>query len=145
MASFMSSPFYYKQVEYTDKKGKKKTKRDESAAPVLHAKLIYSEKWKKILSLFSTNGKKELNPLKYFDQYCYVKMALIIEGIFISKTVTSLQIKVHVKPLKPREALLTIKESNDDESESDTEKGEQSEVDEIEDLIISDIEVDVKE
>ena len=44
MASFMSSPFYYKQVEYTDKKGKKKTKRDESAAPVLHAKLIYSEK-----------------------------------------------------------------------------------------------------
>ena len=72
-------------------------------------------------------------------------MALIIEGIFISKTVTSLQIKVHVKPLKPREALLTIKESNDDESESDTEKGEQSEVDEIEDLIISDIEVDVKE
>ena len=61
MASFMSSPFYYKQVEYTDKKGKKKTKRDESAAPVLHAKLIYSEKWKKILSLFSTNGKKELN------------------------------------------------------------------------------------
>ena len=148
MASFMSSPFYYKQVEYTDKKGKKKTKRDESAAPVLHAKLIYSEKWKKILSLFSTNGKKELNLFKYFDQYCYVKMALIIEGIFISKTVTSLQIKVHevhVKPLKPREALLTIKESNDDESESDTEKGEQSEVDEIEDLIISDIEVDVKE
>ena len=74
-------------------------------------------------------------------------MALIIEGIFISKTVTSLQIKVHevhLKPLKPREALLTIKESNDDESESDTEKGEQSEVDEIEDLIISDIEVDVK-
>ena len=38
-------------------------------------------------------------------------MALIIEGIFISKTVTSLQIKVHecyVKPLKPRESLLTI-------------------------------------
>ena len=110
MASFMSSPFYYKQVEYTDKK-----------------------------------GKKELNLFKYFDQYCYVKMALIIEGIFISKTVTSLQIKVHevhVKPLKPREALLTIKESNDDESESDTEKGEQSEDDESKDVIISDIEVD---
>ena len=38
-------------------------------------------------------------------------MALIIEGIFISKTVTSLRIKVHecyVKPLKPRESLLTI-------------------------------------
>ena len=60
LASSMSSPFYYKQVEYTDKKEKKKTKRDPSAAPVLYAKLIYSEKSKKILSLFKTKGKKEL-------------------------------------------------------------------------------------
>ena len=136
LASSMSLPFYYKQVEYTDKKGKKKTKRDTSAAPVLYAKLIYSEKSKKILSLFKTKGKKELNPFKYLDQYCHVKMALIIEGIFISKTVVSLQIKVHecyVKPLKPRESLLTI-----NESESDNETVEQSEVDNIEDLVISD-------
>ena len=45
-------------------------------------------------------------------------MALIIEGIFISKTVTSLQIKVHecyVKPLKPRESLLTIDEEEEEE------------------------------
>ena len=104
LASSLSSPFYYKQIEYTDKKGKKKTKIDESSAPVLYAKLIYSEKSKKILSLFKRKGKKDLNPFKYIDQYCNVRMALIIEGIFISKTVTSLQIKVHecyVKPLKP--------------------------------------------
>ena len=135
LASSMSLPFYYKQVEYTDKKGKKKTKRDPSAAPVLFAKLIYSEKSKTILSLFKTKGKKELNPFKHLDQYCHVKMALIIEGIFISKTVVSLQIKVHecyVKPLKPRESLLTI-----NESESDTETVEQSEVDNIEELVIS--------
>ena len=44
LASSLSSPFYYKQVEYIDKKGKKKTKIDESSAPVLYAKLIYSEK-----------------------------------------------------------------------------------------------------
>ena len=72
-------------------------------------------------------------------------MALIIEGIFTSKTVTSLQIKVHecyVKPLKPRQSLLTIQESDDDESESDTEKDEQSELDNIEDLVISDMEVE---
>ena len=71
-------------------------------------------------------------------------MALIIEGIFIIETVTSLQVKVHevyIKPLKPREALLTIKESDSDD-ESDTEKGEQSEDDESKDVIISDIEVD---
>ena len=118
MASTLSSPFYYKQIEYTDKKGKKKTKVDESSAPVLYAKLIYSEKSKKILSLFKTKGKKDLNPFKYINQYCNVKMALIIEGIFISNTVKSLQIKVHecyIKPLKPRESLLTIEEESEGE------------------------------
>ena len=69
-------------------------------------------------------------------------MALIIEGIFIS-TVTSLQIKVHecyVKQLKPRQSLLTIQESDSEaeSDESDTEAVEQSEVDNIEDLVISD-------
>ena len=65
-------------------------------------------------------------------------MALIIERIFISKTVTSLQIKVHecqVKPLKPRESLLT---TIDEESDSDTETVEKSENDNIKDLVISD-------
>ena len=105
LATSLSSPFYYKQIEYFDKKGKKKTKIDPSAAPVLYAELIYSEKSNKILSLFKTKGKDNVNPFKYINQYCYVCMALIIEGIFISKTVTSLQIKVnecYVKPLKPR-------------------------------------------
>ena len=35
LASSLSSPFYDKQVEYTDKKEKKKTKIDPSTAPVL--------------------------------------------------------------------------------------------------------------
>ena len=134
LASTLSSPFYFKQEEYTDKKGKKKTRIDPSSAPVLYAKLIYSEKSKKILSLFKTKGKKDLNPFKYINQYCNVKMALIIEGIFISKTVTSLQIKVHecyVKPLKPRESLLTIEEENEDDDEEVTEQV-------VEELVISD-------
>ena len=136
LASTLSSPFYFKQEEYTDKKGKKKTRIDPSSAPVLYAKLIYSEKSKKILSLFKTKGKKDVNPFKYLDQYCNVRMALIIEGIFISRTVTSLQIKVHecyVKPLKPRESLLTIEE--EDEEQSDI--GEVTEQ-VVEDLVISD-------
>ena len=136
MASSLSSLLYYKQVEYTDKKGKKKTRVDESAAPVLYAKLIYSDKTKKILSLFKTKGKKDINPFKFVDQYCNVRMALIIEGIFISKTVISLQIKVHecqVKQLKPRESLLS---PIDEESESDDETDVKSE--DIEDLVISD-------
>ena len=125
LASSMSEPLYYKQVEYTDKKGKKKTKRDTSSAPVLYVKLIYSEKSKKILSLFKTKGKENLNRFKYLGQFCHVRMALIIEGIFISKTVVSLQIKVHecyVKQLKPRQSLLKINESdNESDDESDTE------------------------
>ena len=69
-------------------------------------------------------------------------MAFIIEGIFISKTVVSLQIKVdecYVKQLKPQQSLRKINESgNESNDESDTETVEQSEVDNIEDLIISD-------
>ena len=139
LASTLSSPFYFKQEEYTDKKGKKKTRIDHSSAPVLYAKLIYSEKSKKILSLFKGKGGRDLNPFKYINQYCNVKLALIIEGIFISKTVTSLQMKVHecyIKPLKPREALLTIDEEDSD-SDSDS-KGEEITDQVIENLLLSD-------
>ena len=132
LASTLSSPLYYKQEEYIDKKGKKKTRNDPSSAPVLYAKLIYSEKSKKILSLFKGKGGRDLNPFKYINQYCNVKLALIIEGIFISKTVTSLQIKVHecyVKPLKPRESLLTIEEEDE----------EQSDIEEITDQVVEDL------
>ena len=149
LASSLSEPLYYKQIEYTDKKGKKKTKRDPSAAPVLYAKLIYSEKLKKILSLLHVKGKKKVNPFNYLNQYCNVKMALIIERIFINKTVTSLQIKVHecyIKELKPRESLLTIEEEDEASEEklkvSDSEASEASDTEEnIEDLVISDKEV----
>lgn len=95
MATSMTDPFYYKKIEYVDKKGKKKTKIDESAAPILYAKLIYSDKTKQILSLFRTKGKESVNPFNYINQYCYVKMALMFEGKYVSKNVTSLQIKVH--------------------------------------------------
>ena len=136
-ASSLSSPFYYKQIEYTDKKGKKRTKVDESSAPVLYTKLIYSEKTKKILSLFKGKKGRDLNPFKYINQYCRVKLALIIEGIFISKTVTSLQIKVHecyVKELEPRKSLLKI-----DEKSSDSDSDSEEIIDKVfEDLILSD-------
>ena len=143
LASSLSSPFYYKQIEFTDKKGRIKTKRDDTSAPILYAKLIYSEKSKKILSLFKGKGGRDLNPFKYINQYCNVKLALIIEGIFISKTVTSLQIKVHecyVKPLKPREALLTIEEEDSDsDSDSVSDKDSEEITDQVvEDLILSD-------
>ena len=61
---------------------------------------------------------------------------MIIEGIFISKTVTSLQIKVHecyVKQLKPRESLLTIEEEDEEEESEGEEINDQV----VEDLVIS--------
>ena len=140
VASSLTSPFYYKQVEVVEKKGKKKTKKDTSAAPVLYAKVTYSEKSKKILSLFKTKGGKDVNPLKYIDQYCNVKMALVIEGVFISKTVTSLQIKVYecqIKQLKPRESLLQIDDSSDEDSEA-SEADETNDEELIKKLVISD-------
>ena len=116
-------------------KKERRTKKDTSASPVLYVKVIYSEKSKKILSLFKTKGKKDVNPLKYIDQYCNVKMALIIEGVFISKTVTSLQIKVHecyIKQLKPCESLLTFEKSSDEDLPIDEKM--------TKDLVISDME-----
>ena len=142
-ASSLSDPFYYKQIEYTDKRGRSKTKKDDTSAPVLYAKLIYSEKSKKILSLFKGKGGKDLNPFKSINQYCNVKLALIIEGIYISKTVTSLQMKVHecyVKPLEPRKSLLTIDEkSSDSDSDSDSDsKGDEITDQVVDSLLLSD-------
>ena len=136
LASSMPSPFYFKTITYTDKKGREKTKKDDSSAPILYAKLIYSEKTKKILSLFKGKGGRDLNPLKYLNQYCNVKLALIIEGIFISKNVTSLQIKVHecyVKQLEPRKSLLTTIEEKSSESDID------SDSDEINDKVVDNL------
>ena len=131
-ASYLTDPLYYKQEEYTDKKGKKKTRKVESAAPILSAKLIYTDRSKKILSLFKGNKGKDLNPFRYIDQYFTAKLALIVEGIFMSKSVTSLQIKVHecyVKPLKARESLLKFEE--DEGSDEEEKSGVESDVEEL--------------
>ena len=67
--------------------------------------------------MFKTKGKDSVNPFNYLGQYCNVKIAIIIEGIFMSQTVTSIQVKAHevyIKPLKPRQSLLTIQESDNE-------------------------------
>ena len=93
MASHLSNIFFFKQIEYTEKKGKTKKKNDETAAPIPYAKLIYSDKSNKTLSPFRSKGHDRLNPFDYLEQYCKVKMALIFESIYLSKNVVSLQIK----------------------------------------------------
>ena len=127
-ATSLNEILYYKQIEYTDEKGKRRKKKDKSRSPVLYVKLIYSDKTKKLLSLFSTKGEKNINPLDYLDQYFNTKMAIIFESIYLSRNTISLQIKAHevyIKPVKPRESLLEIKESDDeDDLESENEDDE---------------------
>ena len=56
------------------------------------------------------------------NQYFNTKMAIIFESIYLAKNIISLQIKAHevyIKPLKPRESVLEIKESDDEEEGSD--------------------------
>ena len=85
--------------------------------------MIYSDKTKKILSIFRTKGKQNVNPFDYLNQYFHTKMAIIFESIYLAKNIICLQMKAHevyIKPLKPRKSILEIKES-DDEEESDNE------------------------
>ena len=91
-------------------------KNDKS--PVLYPKLIYSKKANKIHTLFHSRESDKLNPLDYLDQYCYVKMSLIIDSIYISDNCASIQIRVNdvfVKPLKTRVKLVSPPSDDEDE------------------------------
>ena len=119
----LSEILYY--IHSLDEHGKRK-KRDESFPPILYAKLLCLEEEDLIFSLFRTKGKKSIDPMDYFRKICKVKLALIIDSIYISETSVSIQVKVrecYVKPLpqipyykaftfKP---LLTIRDSDSDE------------------------------
>ena len=84
---------YYKQIEYVNSKGKTKKKKDESSSPVLYVKLIYSAKTKKLLQIFRTKGKQNVNPFDYLNQYFSTKMEIIFESIYLAKNIISLHMK----------------------------------------------------
>ena len=67
-AACLSDVLYYKQIEYTDGKGKIKKKKDKTSAPVLYVKLIYSSDNKKFSTIFRVKGNKEVKPLDYKDK-----------------------------------------------------------------------------
>ena len=84
------------------------------------------------MSIFRTKGKQ--NPLDYLDQYFNTKMAVIFESISLAKNIISLQIKAHevyIKPLKPRESILEIKESDDEDDYESENEGKPFEEDEV--------------
>ena len=58
-ATSLSEILYYKQIEYVDKKGKTKKRKDKTSAPVLYVKLIYSSDTKKFSTIFRVKGKRK--------------------------------------------------------------------------------------
>ena len=110
---------YYKQVEYVDKKGKTKKKKDESSSPVLYVKLIYSSETKKFSTIFKVKGKQEVKPLECKDKFFNTRMAIIFDSIYLGGKSISIQVKaheVHILPFEERKPLLEyIEEEEEDD------------------------------
>ena len=124
-ASSLPDMLYYKQVEYVDKKGKTKKKKDESSSPVLYVKLIYSSKTKKFSTIFRVKGKQEVKPLDYKDKFFNTRMAIFSDSIYLGgKNSISIQVKaheVHILLFEERKPLLDYKENDEEEEESEQE------------------------
>ena len=132
-ASSLSDILYYQQVEYTDKKGKTKKKKDETSSPVLYVKLIYSSDTKKFSTIFKVKGKKEVKPLDYKDKYFNTRMAIIFDSIYLGRNSVSIQVKAHevdILPFEERKSILEYKENDEDDDDVEMES-EQEEDDDV--------------
>ena len=123
-ASSLTDMLYYRQIEYHDKKGKPKKKKDLSSSPVLYVKLIYSTETKKFSTLFKVKGKQEVKPLEYKDKFFNTRMAIIFDSIYLGGKSISIQVKaheVHILPFEERKPLLEYIEE-EEEVEDDYEQ-----------------------
>ena len=67
----------------------------KGTGPTLYAKLIYSKKSDKILTLFSdSHDNSDIDPMSLFGKYCFAEGAIKIESIFIGNKI-SLQVKLY--------------------------------------------------
>ena len=133
-ATSLSDILYYKQVEYVDKKGKTKKKKDESSSPVLYVKLIYSSETKKFSTIFRVKGKQEVKPLDYKDKYFNTRMAIIFDSIYKGRNSTSIQVKaheVHILPFEERKSILDFKENEEDEEVESEKEDDYEDIDEL--------------
>ena len=132
-ASSLSDMLYYKQVEYFDKKGKTKKKKDETSSPVLYVKLIYSSETK-ISTIFRVKGKQEVKPLEYKDKYFNTRLAIIFDSIYLGGKSISIQVKaheVHILPFEERKSILDYKENDDDEEVESEQEDDYENIDEL--------------
>ena len=127
-AACLSDILYYKQIEYTDGKGKTKKEKDKTSAPVLYVKLIYSSDTKTFSTIFRVNGNKEVKQLDYKDKYFNTRMAIIFDSIYLRKTIISIQVKahkVHILPFEERKSILEYKENDEDENDEEVENDQE--------------------
>ena len=131
-ATCLSDILCYKQIEYTDGKGKTKKKKNKTSAPVLYVKLIYSSDTKKFSTIFRVKGNKEVKPLDYKDKYFNTRMAIIFDSIYLGKTNISIQVKaheVHILPFEERKSILEYKENDEDENDENDDEDDEVESD----------------
>ena len=124
-ASSLPDMLYYKQIEYVDKKGTNKKKKDESSSPVLYVKLIYSTETKKFSTIFKVKGKQQVKPLEYKDKFFNTRMAIIFDSIYLGGKSISIQVKaheVHILPFEEKKPLLEHIEEEEEEVEDDYEE-----------------------
>ena len=139
-AASLSDVLYYKQIGYTDEKGKPKKKKDKSSAPVLYVKLIYSSDTKKFSTIFRVKGKKEVKPIDYKDKYFNTRMAIIFDSIYLGKTNISIQVKAYEVHILPFEEILEYKENNEVESDQEKDNDEVESDQEDDEVVIEEIE-----
>ena len=133
-ATSLSDMLYYNQVEYVDKKGKTKKKKNESSSPVLYVKLIYSSETKKFSTIFKVKGKQEVKPLEYKDKFFNTRMAIIFDSIYLGGKSISIQVKaheVHILPFEERKPLLDYKENDDDVDDDYEQEDDYEKIDEL--------------
>ena len=138
-ATSLSDVLFYSQKEYIDRKGKTKKKKDETSAPVLYVKLIYSSVTKKFSTIFIVKGKKGVKPLDYIDKYFNTRMVILFDSIYLGKNSVSIQVKaheVHILPFGERKSLLEYKENDDDDEENDEENDDEVESEQEEDVVV---------
>ncbi|PFX12991.1 hypothetical protein AWC38_SpisGene22970 [Stylophora pistillata] len=67
----------------------------EGKAPILYPKLMYSEKSQKIRTLFHSREEAKVDPLDFLDQYCQVKMTIVVDSIYLGDEYASVQLKIN--------------------------------------------------
>ncbi|PFX29616.1 hypothetical protein AWC38_SpisGene5656 [Stylophora pistillata] len=89
---------------------------DKGQVPILYPKLMK-------YTLFHTKYIPEIDPLKYLDQYCKVKMTIVVDSIYMdSFSRSSVQLKIHdvyVNPQRLMQPLATLSKDEEDKLEGE--------------------------